>query len=913
MSSISETLAEALAYHRAGQLAEALRLYERVLAADAEHVEAHFLRGAAYHGLGQEDEAMTSLARAIRLEPDHAEAHHHLGAVLAQQGKLDEAIASFQRALQLRPDATDISANLRVTTAARDESQGNALAAQGKLTAAVACYRRALEQNPDSAEAHNSLGAVLEQQGSLAAAAACCRRAAELNPGLAEAQYNLGAILRRQGDSAGAVDCYRRALLLKPEFAEAHNNLGSLWEERGRLDDAAACCRRALELRADFAEAHNNLGAVLARQEHYDEAAAECRRALELKPGFAEAHNNLGTALAKQEKRNDAAACYRQAIALKPGFAEAHNNLAAVLRDQDHWEEAAASCRRALELNPDLAEAHGNLGAILTRQEKFDDAAAQYRRALELKPDFAEVHNHLGVLLLTRGEIDRAEVCWRRALELKPDLTEAARNLGALLTRQGRVEEAQSIYLKAIELHPKQDLLRLNLLSLCPTVFNSSEEIERYRRSLLRGLEDFCQTQPRFEPSALATAGCTPSFNLQFHGQNDRPIREAYARLFRDSFPKQEMPPCSSGRPRLGFVVTDRRENGFLKSMGGVLEHMDQDLFELVVIGSERGTAILQSGIRNRAVRRLPIPTTFDSAVNAIRDARFDLLYYWEVGTDGTNYYLPFLRLAPVQCTAWGIQGTSGIPQMSHYLSSALVEPEDARSYYTENLVLASTLLSYQLRVSAPQSPKPREYFGVTAQQHLYLCAQQSGKFQPDFDPILAGILRRDAQGVVVATENQHGGFIADQLRRRFAATMPDVADRIVFLPSLPNPDYLSLVAAADVLLDPLHFGGGNSSYDGFALNRPIVTLPSRFQRGRYTLACYKMMGLSDCVASDPASYIDIALALGADAAYRSEVVEKIRRTSFIIFEDQEAVREHERIFSELVEEARSVRHPDTM
>jgi predicted O-linked N-acetylglucosamine transferase (SPINDLY family) len=340
---------------------------------------------------------------------------------------------------------------------------------------------------------------------------------------------------------------------------------------------------------------------------------------------------------------------------------------------------------------------------------------------------------------------------------------------------------------------------------------------------------------------------------------------------------------------------------------------MDPDAFELVVIGSDRGTAILQSGIRNPAVRRLPISTSFDQAVETIRDARFDLLYYWEVGTDGTNYYLPFLRLAPVQCTAWGIQGTSGIPQMTHYLSSSLIEPEDARRYYTEKLVLASTLLSYQSRVAAPNSPKPREYFGISRQQHLYLCAQQSGKFQPDFDPILAGILRRDAKGVVVATENQKGGFIADQLRRRFAATMPDVADRIVFLRSLPNPDYLSLVAAADVLLDPLHFGGGNSSYDGFALNQPIVTLPSRFQRGRYTLACYKMMGLSDCVASDSRSYIDMALALGTDAAYRAEVVEKMRRTSFVIFEDMEAVREHERIFSELVEETRSARHADTM
>jgi predicted O-linked N-acetylglucosamine transferase (SPINDLY family) len=135
---------------------------------------------------------------------------------------------------------------------------------------------------------------------------------------------------------------------------------------------------------------------------------------------------------------------------------------------------------------------------------------------------------------------------------------------------------------------------------------------------------------------------------------------------------------------------------------------------------------------------------------------------------------------------------------------------------------------------------------------------------------------------------------------------MPDVAERIRFIPLQPNADYLSLIAAADVLLDPLHFGGVNSSYDGFSLHKPIVTLPSRYQRGRYTLACYRKMGLTDCVAATPEQYIEMAVALGTDAERRAEVVEKIRLASPALFEDLQAVREHERIFSELIEQSRS-------
>ena len=38
------------------------------------------------------------------------------------------------------------------------------------------------------------------------------------------------------------------------------------------------------------------------------------------------------------------------------------------------------------------------------------------------------------------------------------------------------------------------------------------------------------------------------------------------------------------------------------------------------------------------------------------------LIYFWEVGTDTTNYFLPFCRLAPVQCTGWGWPETSAAP-----------------------------------------------------------------------------------------------------------------------------------------------------------------------------------------------------------------------------------------------------------
>ena len=87
-------------------------------------------------------------------------------------------------------------------------------------------------------------------------------------------------------------------------------------------------------------------------------------------------------------------------------------------------------------------------------------------------------------------------------------------------------------------------------------------------------------------------------------------------------------------------------------------------------------------------------------------------------------------------------------------------------------------------------------------------------------------------------------------LRRRLAGVGPDVVGRVRFLRQMPLADFLSLVTLSDVMLDPLHYSGGNTSLEAFALGTPIVTWPGAFMRGRHTHGFYKLMELDDCVAA---------------------------------------------------------------
>ena len=107
-------------------------------------------------------------------------------------------------------------------------------------------------------------------------------------------------------------------------------------------------------------------------------------------------------------------------------------------------------------------------------------------------------------------------------------------------------------------------------------------------------------------------------------------------------------------------------------------------------------------------------------------------------------------------------------------------------------------------------------------------------------------------------------------------------------------------------MLDTVHFGGGfTTNLEAFTVGTPVVTIPGAFQRGRHTLAFYKEMGFLDCVADTPSKYINIAVRLGTDSAYRQEIKDKILANNHVLYENMNVVREFEKFFVAAVEGTR--------
>jgi protein O-GlcNAc transferase len=77
--------------------------------------------------------------------------------------------------------------------------------------------------------------------------------------------------------------------------------------------------------------------------------------------------------------------------------------------------------------------------------------------------------------------------------------------------------------------------------------------------------------------------------------------------------------------------------------------------------------------------------------------------------------------------------------------------------------------------------------------------------------------------------------------------------------------------------LDSIGWSGGMSSLDVLRLGIPTVTRPGRFMRSRQTAAVLQALGVPELVVDSDDAYVELAIALGRDAARREALAARLR------------------------------------
>lgn len=266
-----------------------------------------------------------------------------------------------------------------------------------------------------------------------------------------------------------------------------------------------------------------------------------------------------------------------------------------------------------------------------------------------------------------------------------------------------------------------------------------------------------------------------------------------------------------------------------------------------------------------------------------------DILVYCEIGMDQRSYYMAHFRLANIQINTWGHSDSCGIDTIDYFISSKLYELpyEQAQLHYSEKLILLDSLCTCYISPISHYNIntfKSRYDFGFTDEITIFFCAQSLFKFNPKFDDYIIKILQHNKNFVLIILNNDD----KIELIKRF--NYKNIFSQVHIFPGMTHISYLNLMHISDIILDPYPFGGCNSSFEAFSLNKVVITHPTNMINGCFTSGFYKKMGLSNLITYSQDEYVNFAIKLADDKKYRIEIENLIKEKNKVLFNDQESI-----------------------
>jgi protein O-GlcNAc transferase len=495
----------------------------------------------------------------------------------------------------------------------------------------------------------------------------------------------------------------------------------------------------------------------------------------------------------------------------------------------------------------------------------------------------------LGNLRQDQGRQDSAALCYERACEIDPRCSAALQNHGYLLFNRGDTEQAAEIYerLLAFDSSPINRLLASSVL---PIVYDSSGDIDYWRARQERILQSMVDSKATVDASKTLVPTC---FLAAYPGRNDRDIMSLRGKVIRGHDFKLgiKRPLRTDSRRRIGFISAYFRDHTIGRLNLPRIRQVDRDRFHVTTILAAQQLDSISKEFQAHADDFVMLPRMLPQAIQRLQQLDLDALVFADVGMDSLCSTLSFSRFAPVQAVTWGHPDTTGSSMIDYFLSSRDLEIDKADEHYTERLIRMPSLATIYDRPLRSTAKKSRCDFELPNSQNIYLCPQTLFKFHPEFDGALNAILAKDPNGLLVLLEGRTPEW-THRLRRRLRRTIADFDRRVRFLPAMSRDAFLDLLETANVVLDPFHFGGGNSTMEAVAVGAPTVTYPGDFLRSRISQAIYRQIGVEELIAQSPTDFVDLAVSIATDPNRRRSLSKKLIDQSESLFNNPAAMQD---------------------
>jgi predicted O-linked N-acetylglucosamine transferase (SPINDLY family) len=747
------------------------------------------------------------------------------------------------------------------------------LHASGQLSEAAALYRRILAADPRNARALHMLGAVECQTGSGAAGLDLIDRAITIDPNVADFHNHRGVILNSIGDFAGAIEAFRRALAIDPKRVDALSNLGyALWQT-GAADEAIAAFRSVHMVDPEDPQAASNLGAALINSGASDEAIVILNEARARFPGdrniaesLALACNNVGATLLSRDEPEPALQMFRQALTSDASCFEAAQNAGKALARLERLDEAIEIFSRAVEMQPENAGAQFDLGVAMYERRRLDGAIDCFLTATRLDPTDWRAYNNLGNAYRMCGRLPESVAALRQALQIRPDEALTWNNLGAALAASEDVDGAADALLRAIDLNPQLSSAHVNLGYACKAKGDMDGSIASCARAV-----EISPDNDSAHSNRLYAMYFHPAYSLERIAAEHAVWRERRADALFDPARGHENDRSPGRRLRIGYVAATFREHAETFFTVPLLSHHDHAAFEVTAYNDTELEDAFTHRLKGCCDHWRNTPGISHAGLaELVRADRIDILIDLSLHMSG-NRMLAFARKpAPVQVTWLGYPGTTGLATVDYRITDPYLDPIDSRAgasptgpndgFYTEaSIRLPQSFFVYDpLTEALPIGQVPAIRNGFVT----FGCLNNFCKVNTGTLTLWAKVLRAVSGSRLLLLAP--GGRARQAVLDTLAAHGVDRA-RVEFAGRLPRPQYLDLFNRIDLALDTWPYNGHTTTFDGFWMGVPVITMPADVPVGRAGYSLLSNLGLPEMCAADESGFVEQAVRLAND------------------------------------------------
>ncbi len=719
-----------------------------------------------------------------------------------------------------------------------------------------------------------------------------------INPNHVNSLNNLGIILSTQKKHSNAISLFKKAINIDSKNKEALNNLGLSLFNLKNFHEAEICFLKVLKIEKNI-NTLSNLAIVFKEQKKYKKSIAALKQAIEISPDSFHLYNNLGTILMSMNNFEEAIIYFKKSIKIKPDYVDALNNIGIAYFNLRNFVKSVKFFERSISIDQNNSKSLYNFANVLKELSRFDESIGFYKKAINIDPNFADALNNLGLVLIQLKKFDEAISYLNKSLQLKKN-TEVLNNLLSVYVFLGDYIKAIKLY-DEIELEKKSNLVTQFLsMNIFPTIYDSSEQIEIFRKRFkffINKINKIIDESENLNQAEILNAlKSSTNFYLSYQGRNDLNLQIDYANLIY-KLSKKVLPFYKVSKSRnynnkkikIGFISGFFYDHTVSRLFKNWIIKLDKNKFEKKIIYIGNKIDIVTKELI-RYSQNFIIEENINSLIELIKNENFDVIIYLDIGMNPKIQILASQRFARFQLVTWGHPVTSGSKEIDYFLSSEYMETENSKKYYTEKLICIPGIgIDFDPDIKKISSPKLKKI----NENVIYLNHQSLFKMLPKDDHIYLDIIKKNSNckfwfisgSNILVTE-----VFKNRLKNLFLKNNLEFEKYIYFFEKCRREEFLGIINQSDIILDSIDWSGGNSNLEAISLNKPIVTLPSNYLRGRHTYAMLKIMNINATIAQSKENYVDIAVKLAKDVSFRQKIINLIKSNKNKILFDKSSV-----------------------